>query len=178
MVKAAADYLSGAKPPFVRCPICTTTQLSIRGLLLYTSPDAEELAELPDLKPGVVLICGHMVCKPCWEQTMAHHRAQPRDADFRPLACPICRVKLRHTQCGCELLPWDIPANEKDNVNCPREDQQQFYRYHDDQWARNFPTTLSEGGARPVQCARHALRAAELRAAQLRPEVDANGDPA
>lgn len=70
-------HLGQAQPPvYVRCPICTTTQLSIRGLEIYEPEDENEQAGLLELAPGTVLICGHMVCTPCWTQHVAVQRGE------------------------------------------------------------------------------------------------------
>ncbi|KAH6628451.1 hypothetical protein F5144DRAFT_654873 [Chaetomium tenue] len=50
-------------PPFVRCYLCLDTQLSILGLPIFEPIYRDDIQHL---KPGVVLICGHMFCKACW----------------------------------------------------------------------------------------------------------------
>ncbi len=77
-----AECLGQARPPvFVRCPICTITQLSIRGLEIYEPEDEYERTGLPELAPGVVLVCGHMVCGPCWQQYVVMQRGEVAEED-------------------------------------------------------------------------------------------------
>ncbi|KAK4102229.1 hypothetical protein N658DRAFT_506433 [Parathielavia hyrcaniae] len=164
-------------PPFVRCPICTTTQLSIRALPLHhpTNP-----TDLPDLAPGMVLLCGHMFCKPCWALHMAQYTAAttannnntsggstPADDDHEnnrspppnppphpPLCCPMCRVELRHPVCGCRVGALEMPINPYDPGAREKYEQEwgRWYRFVDDEWAREYPPTLGEGGGAGDVC--------------------------
>jgi hypothetical protein len=148
VIDAISRYLTGTViPPFVRCPICTTTQLSIRGLHLYESDDP---ADLPDLAPGVVLICGHMFCKPCWDAHVQQHDAMVEEADEEVpvLSCPVCRVELYHDKCGCFIPPLDMPMHP-DDPSASKEYKEtwgRWYRYIDDEWAWLWPQTVADGG--------------------------------
>jgi hypothetical protein len=160
VIDAISRYLTGCViPPFVRCPICTTTQLSIRGLHLYKPDDP---ADLPDLGPGVVLICGHMFCKPCWEAHVASHDALVEEAEeeIPVLSCPICRVELYHFECGCDIPPMEMPIHPEDPTVSEeyRERWTRWYRYIDDEWAWGWPRTLSEGGKIDDVCTDCAMR--------------------
>lgn len=169
LVEAIDGYLSGIRPPFVRCPICTTTQLSIRGLPYYEPPDEDERADLPDRAVGMVLICGHMVCKPCWTQNVRCHNTQANnrddsgdssdsssdDSDNPPphalprlprqtvapgLRVPHPRARDAHGRRRRERL-GGVPAG-----------MGAHYRYSEDEWAYEFPQTLNDGGEVGDKC--------------------------
>jgi hypothetical protein len=154
VVHALEFYVVGKKPPFVRCPICTDTQLSIRGLPRYDAREAEDRATLPNFTSGVVFVCGHMICKPCWTMNVEHHRISSNPNDPTPLCCPVCRTTLHHLGCRCRIPALTMPMNAED----PKASEEyvyiwgQYYNYARDYWARGFPPTLNEGGTVPDVC--------------------------
>ncbi len=145
-IHTALLHPNPARPVFVRCPICTVTQLSIRGLRRYQPRDPEDL---PDFAPGVVLMCGHMACAACWTAYARHalDNADNRDGD-PPLSCPICRLVLEHTVCGCNIEALDMPMHPTDETATAQYREWfggEDYRYADDEWADEFPPTFPDG---------------------------------
>ncbi|KAK4041757.1 hypothetical protein C8A01DRAFT_34249 [Parachaetomium inaequale] len=156
VVHAIEYYGMGRKPPFVRCAIYTDAQLSIRGLPLYEAREAEDRATLPGIARGVVLICGHMLCKPCWTLNEAHHLSNSDEEGNppRPLRCPICRTVLHHPVCGCRIPALTMPMNVEDPAASERYVLWwgRYYDYARDNWAADFPRTLNDGGSVPGMC--------------------------
>jgi len=157
MVRTMELDAMGVKPRFVRCPICTLTQLSIRGAQIYRSPDPEERASLPEFAPGVVLICGHMVCKPCWGQLKWHHDTATghidSDGEVPPVRCPVCRTELAHPGCGCPIDAVEMPKHPRDpTASAEYREQWGGHHCYVDGWAANFPRTLNGGGEIAPQC--------------------------
>ncbi len=141
---------------FARCPICTMTQLSIRGLPRYQPRDGLGLADLPDFAPGVVLICGHMVCHPCWRAYVTHEfdMADNHEED-PPVSCPVCRLELAYTVCGCYIDVEDMPMHPTDPTASAQYREWfggEDYRYADDDWVAEFYPTLPDGAEMPEIC--------------------------
>ncbi|EAQ89747.1 predicted protein [Chaetomium globosum CBS 148.51] len=65
-------------PTFVRCSLCLDTQLSILGLPIFKPIYHDDIRHL---KPGVILICGHMFCKACWTRYVEDYHDSIVDRD-------------------------------------------------------------------------------------------------
>ncbi|KAK3298438.1 uncharacterized protein B0H64DRAFT_429652 [Chaetomium fimeti] len=144
------EHLSGQKPPFARCPICTHTQLSLRSVPIYTPRNAEDRKDLPDLAPGAMLKCGHMVCRPCWEDVVKNHIRGLLWANesYPPIRCPLCRLKLYHPGCGCHIPAYRMPRSLQDPEASyqyvSRWPSRENYDYEMDRWMVHVPTTLND----------------------------------
>ncbi|KAK4465326.1 hypothetical protein QBC42DRAFT_283459 [Cladorrhinum samala] len=116
-------------PPIVECPICRTGELAIGGCP-PSDPTVEQTV-------GVMLVCGHMTCKSCYEDWERHQLAR----GIAP-SCPVCRFAMMRRMAGpCVSLylidPFEFPP------------------YHDSedgsgesslaQWVGKLPGTLPEG---------------------------------
>ena len=172
-------YPGGTKPPFVRCPICSDAQLPLRSVPIYRPREAKDREGLPDLTPGAVLKCGHMVCRPCWEWLVKQHIEETdpaslkEDGGYPPVACPVCYEELWHPGCGCHIPAYRMPRSLKDpevSETCLSH-WGWYYSYCDDGWIDDVPPTLNDiyGNKRtiPDQCSRcleDPTRAARVRA--------------
>ncbi|EAQ89746.1 predicted protein [Chaetomium globosum CBS 148.51] len=152
-LKLAMDgYFYGIKPPFARCALCADAQLSLRFVPIYIPRDAKDREDMPDLERGAVLICGHMVCRPCWERVVElHNKEAEADAEalerrgaYPPLHCPVCRVELCHPRCECHIAAHRMPRSLED----PQASQYycshwgNYYSYLDDGWMEEMPPVL------------------------------------
>ncbi|KAK4446978.1 hypothetical protein QBC34DRAFT_382782 [Podospora aff. communis PSN243] len=87
---------------FARCSICHHAHLDIWGL-----PDVSG-GEF-DTRPGVVLPCGHMFCKPCWTD-WENWAVNPDNDNAAPLSCAQCRHLMSSSLCGCKHPACDLPT--------------------------------------------------------------------
>ncbi|KAK4195220.1 hypothetical protein QBC40DRAFT_259238 [Triangularia verruculosa] len=125
-------------PPIVLCPICT----SPHEILTPLTPSRLR----PTALPGIVLFCGHMVCKPCF--TIHHNSIRTLESSppesYRPASyipapppapptvdCPVCEHPLSHADTSFCRHTLHTPAI------CP---------------ASGVPKTLPEGGQAPRFC--------------------------
>jgi hypothetical protein len=56
------------------------------------------------------------------------------------LFCPVCHIKLIHRGCGCELIPVDLPINERD----PAASLEYKKKHYHGRW-EEFPTSWYMG---------------------------------
>ncbi|KAK3989430.1 hypothetical protein QBC44DRAFT_327726 [Cladorrhinum sp. PSN332] len=93
--------------PYGLCPICYS-ELDIARV-----PPLEATGS-PPRRPGVVLSCGHMMCRDCWGRSIWITPKDKSDLDqwkaAEPRICPF-RCTLRFTHCECIIPPIQIPGN-------------------------------------------------------------------
>ncbi|KAK0742317.1 hypothetical protein B0T21DRAFT_409140 [Apiosordaria backusii] len=120
-------------PPLVPCTLC----LSDSEILTPLTPRSLR----PTALEGVVLFCGHITCKPCfqlWHDTVrpkatyppeTYHPTHPTQPPSVP--CPVCRRPLDFSDAGfCRHVLFAAPLIPPSGV----------------------PLTLNEGGEIPTHC--------------------------
>ncbi|KAL2018369.1 hypothetical protein VTK56DRAFT_904 [Thermocarpiscus australiensis] len=137
--KDVRSHLEGgdSQAPLAICPVCQVNELSIKGLL----PSGQGAP----LTRGMLVICGHMVCKECLN---AWFRACIRRDE--PVRCPVCRHELHFAGPGCRhpIKAYHLP--------CPEEE----YGVDDLDYLDDIPRTLPEGAAQPERCNKCRIRRA------------------
>ncbi|KAK3986841.1 hypothetical protein QBC44DRAFT_310970 [Cladorrhinum sp. PSN332] len=119
----------GTPPPIVECPFMCGSELAITGIP-PSEPGIEQAV-------GVVLLCGHMACRQCYEGWQDHSVLQERDA-----TCIICRHKMMHkaTFCSHPIRATVIPSSCEDGQTLA-------------QTLAKVPRTVPEGrDGRPLSC--------------------------
>ncbi|KAK4240123.1 hypothetical protein C8A03DRAFT_31780 [Achaetomium macrosporum] len=125
-----------------------------------------------EMAAGVVLICGHMLCQPCWDRYEElhndRHLANDNDPAMAPMRCPCCRFELWHETCECLHYPPVMPVHPEDpgapaayRAKWARADRQP-YRYSEDLWATRYPATFAEGAEIDGICERWYLDFLEI----------------
>ncbi|KAF4944280.1 hypothetical protein FGADI_12823 [Fusarium gaditjirri] len=80
-----------------QCPICMEP-LPVKSFPAHGELDAE------------VLLCGHVLCKPCRKQ---YDKSNPRGR------CPVCRTTLTCSRCKLNAIPIPIPKNGEESSLAP-----------------------------------------------------------
>ncbi|KAK0672091.1 hypothetical protein QBC41DRAFT_344206 [Cercophora samala] len=122
-------------PPIVECSLC----LDDSEILTPLTPSHLQATAIP----GVVMLCGHMVCRPCfkqWHDSIRNPLTNAQPANFTPstatvppaVPCPICRRALRFADDSnwCRHLLSPVPVTPPSDV----------------------PLTVPEGGRAPAFC--------------------------
>lgn len=163
--------------PFVRCSFCIDTQLSILSLPIFKPTYRDDIRRL---RPGVVLICGHMFCDECFEDYIEYHDENENDEDeveAEPgelhLAefCSICANKrFRSQRCKCQLLAAYLPINERD----PRAPLKYRKEHRDGKW-EGFQPLVPSHTLSSMKCKSCIIRKPQPPFSELFPQTSFEG---